>query len=264
MRFVVSLAVALAIAGSAVQPSAAEPVPERATGIWSMAECGGDGLTLLLNTNAALMLETHREQAWVAVARADWLAGSVVLTMEGEVRELIIPQLDGLQSCAALPVGFSVMFAESITVFRELDELEAGCLSEETSAAGCIALVFELVDLSEDGVFSKAELSRAVRAASFFVSYWANVEDSQNPFVPVEKLSTAWLLASALGPFVATNLIDSYDFDGDGRLSLKELLQDRLPEEGIQGLVAGVAAQVPPNMVSGLMRTVNGVLGALR
>ena len=264
MKFVVSLVAAIVIAVAAVQPSAAEPVPERATGIWSMTECGGDGLTMLVHTNAALLLETLGEQAWVAVARAEWLAGFVVLTMEGGVGELMLPPLDELQRCSALPVEFSVMFAESIAVFRELDALMARCLGEEMVAAECVALVFELVDVSEDGSFSKAELSRAVRAASFFVGYWANIEDSQDSFVPMEKLSMAWFVASALGPLVARNLIDSYDFDEDGRLSLEELLQDRLPEEGIQGLVAGVAAQVPPNMASGLMRTVNSVLEALR
>ena len=138
------------------------------------------------------------------MARAEWLAGSVVLTMEGDVGELMLPPFDEFQGCAALPAEFSVMFAESITVFRELDAFGARCLSDEMAAAECIPLVFELVDVSEDGAFSKAELSRAVRAASFFVGYWADVEESQDPFVPVEKLSMVWFVASAVGPLVAT------------------------------------------------------------
>lgn len=264
MRNVMSLAVAVAIAASVAQSSAAEPVPDRATGIWSIQECGGDGLTVLVEENVALMFETSGEQTRVAMVRAEWLAGSVVLILEDEAEELVLPPPDGLHRCAALPVGFSLIFAESVAVLREFGELEGRCAGATVSEAQCGALVFELIDVNEDGVFSKAELSRAMRAASFFIGYWINVDETQDPLVPMEKLSVAWFAASVLGPFVATNLIDSYDFDGDGRLSLKELLQDRLPEQGIEGAAAGLAVQMPPEMMSGLMRTVNGLLGALR
>lgn len=260
MKLILSLVAAIVIAVSAALPSAAEPVPERATGIWSAAECGENGLTVLVDANAALTFETREEQVAVAVAQAEWLAGSVVLTVEGEEGELVLPPLDSLHRCDALPVGFSIVFAESVTVFREIDKFKARCASDEASAAQCVALVFELIDVSKDGVFSKAELSRAVRAASFFVGYWVSVEESQDPFVPVETLSVAWFAASVLGPFVAANLIDSYDFDGDGRLSPTELLQDRSPDEGIQGL----AANAPHEIMSGLMRTLSGLLEALR
>ncbi len=264
MKVVVYLASAIAIAVSAALPAAAEPVPERATGIWSIAECGGDGLTVLVDENAALVFETQGEETKVALARTDWLADFVVLTMDGEAGELVLPPLDGLHRCAALPLGFSLMFAESVTVLRRSDELKASCAGEQVAAAQCVALVFELIDISEDGVFSRAELSRAVRAASFFIGYVVNVEETKNPFVPMKKLSVAWLAASVLGPFIAANLIDSYDFDGDERLSLKELLQDRSPDQGIEGVAAGLAAKVPPGMMSGMMRTVNGLLGTLR
>ena len=267
MRFVVFLAVAIVIAVSAVQPSAAEPtvpVPDRATGIWSTAECGGDDLTVLVDKKAALMFETRGKQTRVAMVRAEWLVGSVVLTMDDNGGEFVLPPLDGLQRCSVLPVGFSLMFAESVSVLRAFNEIETKCAGKEVAATQCIALVSELIDVSEDGVFSRAELSRAVRAASFFIGYWINVEEMQDPLVPVEKLSLAWLTASVLGPLVATNLIHSYDFDGDGRLSLKELLQDRSPEHGIEGVADGLAVMVPLGIKSDLIKTVNGLLGMLQ
>lgn len=261
MKLVSYLAAALAIAAAIVSPASAEPVPDRATGIWSLAECGGDGLTVLLNSNTALMVDAQEEHATVAMARAEWLSGSVMLTMEGKPEELVLPPLplDDFERCDAPPFIFSLLFAESVTMFREVDDIEARCTGEDVDAAPCVALVFGLIDISEDGVFSKAELSRAVRAASFFIGYGLAVEESQSPFVPMEKLSVAWFAASLLGPFVATNLIDSYDFDGDGLLSLKELLQDRTSEEGIHGVAAGLAAEVPPEMMSGLMKAANGL-----
>ena len=264
MKVFMCLAVVIAIAVSVTQPSAAEPVPDRATGIWSIAGCGGDGLTVLVDNNAALMFETGGEQTNVAMARAEWLVDSVVLTTEGEVGELVLPPLDGLRRCSVLPGGFSLMFAESVAMLRQFDEIETRCTGEEMAAAQCVALAFEFTDVSEDGVFSRAELSRIVRAASFFIGYSINVKETQDSYVPLEKLSVAWFAASVLGPLVASNLIDSYDFDGDGRLSLKELLQDRSPEQGIEGVAAGLAAKVPPEMMSRLTRTVNGLLGALQ
>ena len=109
MKVVVYLATAIAIGISAALPAAAEPVPERATGIWSIAECGGDGPTVLVDENAALVFETQGEETQIALARSDWLAGFVVLTMDGEAGELVLPPLDGLQRCAALPLGFSLV-----------------------------------------------------------------------------------------------------------------------------------------------------------
>ena len=69
-------------------------------------------------------------------------------------------------------------------------------------------------------------------------------------FLPLEELYFAQVAAAALGPFVATNLIDSYDFDGDGFLSLAELMQDRSPEKGFEGALAGVASGMAPEALA--------------
>ncbi len=269
MKRVSFLAAAVALAALAAPPAGAEPVPARATGIWSVAECGGDAPTMLVKSNFALVFEREGSQTRVAMARTEWSGSSIVLTMngltvDGETDEVVVPPLDSLQRCDALPTTFSFMFAEAVTVFGALDAIEARCAGGAVVAARCVALVFDLIDVSEDGEFSKAELSRAVRALSFFVGYGIAVEGSQDAFVPMEKLSVAWFSASLLGPYLAENLIDSYDFDGDGLLSLDELLQDRSPEGGVQGVAAGLAAKMPPAMMSGLMKAVNGMLGALR
>ena len=195
------------------------------------------------------------------------------MKVEGEKDDLVLPPLEGLRRCDAPPVFFSFMFAEAITAFKRIDEVEARCAGGKVVAARCVALVFGLIDVSGDGVFSRAELARALRAASFFVGYELAAKELQNAFVPMEKLSIAWLAASLLGPSAAENLIDSYDFDGDGRLSLKELLQDRSPQEGIQGVAAGLARKVPPKVLSGIMKPavmsgidkiMKGVFGLLR
>lgn len=186
------------------------------------------------------------------------------MTAEGEPDKLVLPPLGSLKRCDAPPVMFYLIYAEAITVFGQIDKIEERCAGTHIVTERCTALVLDLIDVSEDGVFSKAELSRAVRAASFFIGYRLAVEESRAAFVPMERLSIARFAASLLGPFVAGNLIDSYDFDGDNFLSLKELLQDCSPEEGIEGIAAGLVAQLPPDMMSGIMKTVDGLFGLMR
>ncbi len=256
MKRVLSLTVLLAVVVGAL-PAVAEPVPRHAAGIWSVGECGGGGLSVLA-------IEGRGQQARVAVAGAEWLGGSVVLATGGAEGELVLPPLGSLHRCDALPSAFSLMFAESIAAFGEIREIEQRCATGKSGAARCVALAFDLIDVSGDGRFSKAELSRAVRAASLFVGHRVVAERSRDPWVSLESLSVAWVSASLIGPFLATNLIASYDFDGDGLLSLKELMQDRSPEQGLQGVAAGVAAGLPPGMTSGLMSFANDLVELLR
>ena len=236
-RTVYSIA-AIALAVLVMSSAGAEPVPEDATGNWSIENCDS-GPRVLVTSNAALVFEGGDQKTAVAVARAEWAAGSVVLDIENEAEELILPPTDDLQRCPAPPIFFSMMFAESVSLFRRMDEIEAVCAGGKASMP-CVALVFDLIDVSDDGMFSRAEISRATRAASFFVGYSIAVSELKNAFVPVEKLSVAWLSASLIGPAVAANVVSSYDYDGDDRLSLEELLQDRTPEEGIRGIATGL------------------------
>ena len=263
-RFTVIAAV-FALFVSAVPPAAAAPVPERATGIWSVGKCGGEAPTLLMGSNDALIFEPLSNRIDVAMARTEWFEGTILVTLVGESKKTILPPLDDMKRCEAPPIRFSLMFAESAAIFWRLSEIEKRCAGGKGGGSRCAAYAFDLFDVSDDGRFSKAEISRAIRAASFFVGYRLAVNETGKAFVPLEQLSIAWVAASLLGPTVAANLIDSYDFDGDGFLSLEELLQDRLPEAGIEGVAAGLAANLPPKMISGLMKSMSGLFfGLLR
>ena len=117
MKLVTFLATVSAVVALAGLPARADPVPDRVTGIWSVTACGGGGLTVLLESNATMMFEGQGERSRVAMARAEWLAGSIVLTIEGETDELVLPPLDNLARCDTAPVSFSLLFAEAITFF---------------------------------------------------------------------------------------------------------------------------------------------------
>ena len=257
-----SLAAGLAALALSAPPAEGEPVPEHATGIWSLAGCGGHGLTVLVSPNAALMVESEGGKSQVALAEAEWAAGSFALTMDGE-DVLILPPLGSLERCDALPGSLPMVFAEALAVFKRLDDLGAPCRGKQGIGARCIAAAFDLIDVSGDGRFSPAEISRALRAAAFFIGHRMIAAEKSTSFVPLEDLYVAQLAASVLGPVVAANLIASYDYDGDGLMSPGELMQDRSPEEGLEGVVAGVAAGMAPEALSAIMKSASGLLGSL-
>ena len=249
----------------AVLPAGAEPVPDRATGIWSLGGCGSAALTVLVNTTGALVIETEDTTSYVALAKAEWAAGSLVLTPEG-ADDMVLPPLTQFQRCNFLPPSMAVPFAEAIAVFKRMDEVEEACLGNATNVARCIAVAFDVIDVTGDGLFSQAELSRGLRAAGFFLGYHWAVDKQRgaaggaaaprpHAFVPLENLYVGQFAGTALGPFIASNLIQSYDFDGDGFLSLGEVMQDRIPETGLEGILANTALQLSPAALSAFLKS---------
>ena len=62
------------------------------------------------------------------------------------------------------------------------------------------------------------------------------------------------------GSFVIGNLVRSYDYDGDGFLSLEELMQDRLPD-ALVGIVGGLASAGALSTLDGALRALPGLMG---
>lgn len=247
--------VALALSGL---PSAAEPQPERATGIWSTIDCGRGGLTLLVNSHAALMIKGQGLETRVAIVPAEWTDEAIVLKIKGEERNRSL-LLDNLKRCDALPGSISVLPADVVAVFGQLGGIVALCRDMESITTKCVTTVADLIDVTGDGVLSRAELRQAMRTASFFIAYGGLAARQQEAFVSLDNLLIAQLAASALGPFVVAHLLDSYDSDGDAAVSLEELLQDRSPEQAVQGILANLIAAAPPAVVSALTNSVPGL-----
>ncbi|MDD9999402.1 MAG: EF-hand domain-containing protein [Rhodospirillaceae bacterium] len=246
-----------------VMPTRAEPVPSRLSGVWSLGNCDGDSVTIMVNSNAALVVEKQQGKATVAVSQAEWHGGSMVLTMMNE-GELLLPPMNQLEECDSLPGVLPVLFAEMVAVFGRIDEINDACLGDEGITAHCVAGAFSIIDITGDGRFSHAEISRAVRAAGFFVGHGLISDERKTAFVPVEELYLAQVAATALGPFIAANVIQSYDFDGDGFVSLAEFMQDRSPQKGLEGALANVATSMAPEALSAVMKSLTGLAGLFK
>ena len=237
--------------------STTELAPENTTVIWSTAACGKDGLTLLVNARFALMIEGEGLATRLAVVPAERVGGSLILRVKGEAHERVL-SVDSLKPCDALPGAMSLLLADVVSVFSELDDFVTLCRRMESITTRCVAVVSDLIDVTGDGKFSRAELRQAMRAASFFIAYQGIAAGQREAFVSLDKLLVAQLAASAVGPFVVNHLIGSYDSDGDDAVSPEELLQGRPPEQALQGILAGLAAKAPPAVVSLLVGSIPG------
>lgn len=244
--------VALALSGPL---SAAEPVPEQATGIWSTMDCGRGDLTLLVNSHAALMIKGEGLQTRIAIVPAVWADEAITLRVKGEERNRSL-LLRNLKQCDALPGSMAVLLADVVVVFGQLGDVIALCRHMESVTTDCATTVADLIDVTGDGTFSRPELRQAMRVAGFFVTYRGVAAEQREAFVSLGKLYIARLTASVLGPFVVTHLIDSYDADGDAAVSPEELLQGREPEQAVQGILADLTAHAPPAALALLMKSI--------
>ena len=257
MRWSTFLIAGLALLLLSGSSSTAEPPPEEATGIWSTAGCSQDGLTLLVNSRIALMIEGKGLATRVAVAPVEWVGGSLILKVKGEAHERVL-SVDSLEPCETLPGSMSLLLADVVVVFGKLDDFVTLCRRMDGITTRCVAVVTDLIDVTGDGVFSRAELRQAMRATSFFIAYRGIAARQREGFVSLDKLLISQLAASTIGPFVVTHLIGSYDSDGDDSLSPEELLQGRSPEQAIRAILAELAAKAPPAVVSMLVGSIPG------
>ena len=237
--------------------STAELAPQKTTGIWSTAACGKDGLTLLVNSRIALMIEGEGLATRVAVVPVEWVGGSLILRVKGEAHERVL-SVDSLKPCDALPGSMSLLLSDVVTVFGELDDFVTLCRRVDSITARCVAVVTDLIDVTGDGMFSRPELRQAMRAASFFIAYQGIADQQRDAFVSLDKLLISQVAASTIGPFVVTHLIDAYDSDGDDSVSPEELLQGRSPEQALQDILTGLAAKAPPAVVSLFVGSIPG------
>ncbi len=241
------------IFGVSISPSGAEPIPEFAIGIWSVSDCEGEGITVQVNSSSAILVESKETKTKVALAEAEWNAGNIVLIMENQNSDIVLPSLDGLRQCDVLSGRLSVMFAEAVAIFKHLDRFDAHCKGKDRAGRHCLEVISNMIDISGDGAVSQAEISRLLRATSFFIGYRLLTSERSVAFVPLEDMFIIQLTASTLGPYIADNLIASYDYDGDGKLSIQELTQDRGEDEGVTGIFSSEVSDMAPEIWSVLL-----------
>lgn len=253
----------------APQPAIQAPVPEPLRGPWYQGACADPSAALHLTARAAVRLpdngparlirfsQSRVQEGWTLGTGRGAEAPRILLRGSAEALETAEPEpklrddrlpgetpIQAWHRCPAAPPGLAALHGEGVAFLSSLEALEAACGPAAPSPDSCVAAVIREGDVSGDGKLSVAEIARLVRGASWLL---AAAEDA----TPETVLATGGggLLA---GVAMGRLLMESLDYDGDGKLSAAELAQDRLgfgratgQAEGrpvrMQGLQEGVA-----------------------
>jgi hypothetical protein len=263
LLLLLALPLPAAAQGGGPQGAAAVPpgIPEALRGTWfGGASCARPEALLFLTARAALRLPAEGApvlQRFATVARAPggWTVGTAPgpegrrLALRGpagaegletaepaaKTRDDRLPGegagLRRWQRCPQVPAATAALHAEGVAALAALEHVEAAC---DAGAAihPCLAALHVQAAVTGDGLLSLAELARLARGAAWIA---AAQEGRAVDAGPAGDAGRAALAA-------ARSLLEGLDYDGDGRLSLTELAQDRA---GF-GAATGTAQGQPP------------------
>ena len=228
-------------------------LPEGLRGTWVQGDCASPAALLQVTARAAARVPpagSGRLLRFTALREAGgWSIGTargaeaprLLLRPAGEALETAEPeakqrddQLPGAapvtrwQRCAAVPAALAARHGEGFALLAALEHLEAACAGE---AGACLGALVAQADVSGDGELGSAELARLARGLGWVVA----LQDGAT----AETLGAATGAAGLAGVLAARLLVESLDYDGNGRLSPAELGQDRAALGAARGTAAG-------------------------
>ncbi len=230
--------VLLACAG----PALAEGVPGGLRGTWSLGACAAPDALLHVTARSVVRLpldgparlvrfrSIREREGWTIGIGGGAEAPRVMLRADGDALETAEPdaktlddQLPGAgpptrwERCAAPPPILALLHGEGIAFLGALERIEAVC--QGGAATACLQEVVTVGDVSGDGLLGTAEIARMLRGAA-----WALAAQDGGAS---DSLAAAVGLGGIAALGAARLTVESLDYDGDGRLSVAELGQDR-------------------------------------
>lgn len=237
-----SLLPVLGMLAALAAPAHAQGVPEPLRGAWFAGDCADPQTMLVMTGRAAARIDAEAPSRLMRFREMREVAGWTLGTGTGPEapRLLFRPAPEGLETiepeaktrddrlpgdappsiwrrCTTPPTALLALHGEGVAFLAALEHLEAGC---GTSAPGaCAQAIIRVADVSGDGTLSSAEIARLARGAAWVVA--------------AQEGATQDILAGAVGAgalggvLSARMLLENLDYDGDGRLSVAELSQDR-------------------------------------
>ncbi|MFH5923209.1 hypothetical protein [Roseomonas xinghualingensis] len=224
------------------QPPAVS-IPENLRGAWFEGECAAPTALLALSARAAARIpaegtgrllrftESHNQSGWIVATARGAEAPRLMLRSAGGALETAEPanktrddRLPGdapvttWRRCPATPMTFAAQ-GEGIAFLGVVEVLEAACGPTGGSVPACAAALVRVGDVSGDNLISPAELARLFRGAAWLLSLNAGASPEISGLTNSAGVVT--------GVLAARLTVESLDYDGDGRLSARELAQDR-------------------------------------
>jgi hypothetical protein len=229
---------------AAPPPERFAAVPSALRGAWFSGECTAPQAMLQLTARSVARLPEAGPARLVRFIilqpRGEWLVGTgggaeaprlmlrgsagMLQTAEpdAKLRDERLPgdtPLMDWRRCPGHPAGFAMRHGEGIAMLGMLEALEAACAPPSGGVPGCVDSLILAGDASGDRLLSIAELARLVRGMAWVL---ATAEEATP-----ERLLVAQGGGLVAGVATARLMMDSLDYDGDGRLSAAELAQDR-------------------------------------
>jgi len=250
----------------------AQTLPERYAGVWVQGECSDAERVRLVNSLAVIDVlqrdgEPHLQILAINAARPGDQGVDLELAMaDGETFDSHFSMEgdrlnDYFARCDTPPPAVAWTLGEVVTLFDAAGRIHSRC--RDDAGAGCVIEIFRAIDVSDDGVLREAEIARVLRAVGFVVGYATN----ERVLVPVRDLLMPSAIGSMVAPTIASGMVANYDYDGDGGLSLDELLQDRGDRAGLVAALGSaevLAADISMDAAIGFIKTMAGpLLGSL-
>jgi hypothetical protein len=236
-------------------PATAQGVPEPLRGAWYAGACTDPQAMLVLTGRAAARIDAEAPARLLRFAStrevAGWTLGTAVggdaprlmLRAATEGLETVEPdaklrddRLPGDASpavwrrCPAAPPALAALHGEGVAFLAALEHLEAACAGGAPGA--CATAIVAQGDVSGDGKLSPAELARLVRGAAWVLA----AQEGATQDVLLGAVG-----AGALGGILTGRLlVESMDYDADGKLSAEELGQDAAAFARATGTPAGL------------------------
>jgi hypothetical protein len=244
MRKALLLAVALLASPAAAQPLPGVPEPLR--GAWFAGDCADPQAMLVLTGRAAARVDAETPAQLFRFRTMGETAGYTLGTATGpEASRLMFRQApEGLETiepdpktrddrlpgdaspqvwrrCAAPPAALAALHGEGIAFLAALEHLEAACGAgaRQVTPNACAEAILQQGDVSGDGLLTSAELARLARGAAWVAAAQGGATQ--------DEMAGAVGAGALAGTLAARLMLENLDYDGDGKLSAAELLQDR-------------------------------------
>jgi len=224
--------------------SYATDVPKQFRGTWAYPSCAQPIETVLLYHQAYLWIGSRgTELRGVSLAKAqpaDWTRVEdsngtpyfFKLNSPERLAETFLPRGATKQatptkdwgsvvyeSCKGqLPDELVLLHGEPVSLLNLIEDIAPWC---STDRARCVKALFNALDVSGNGSLSKAEIARAVRIGAYLAAV------SGNEYPSSAQLMGVNLAAIRMGPEISGAIIDSFDYDNSGGVSLSELSLNR-------------------------------------
>jgi len=229
----------------------ADKVPSQMQGIWATPTCTAaqdtlaffDGFYLWLGedetTLSGIELANSQPEEFTRLEESDGYPNFFQILPDGRLREAFLPEDAELtatpddtwattdyESCGGtLPSDKVLLHGEALAMLMVASRAQDACKQNQ---ATCATTLFTGIDVTGDGNLSTAELARLFRVAGYLAAV------SEDDGATDDDLATVLATSLPIAPLMASAIINSFDYDDNGALSLAEISQDRAA--GIEGL----------------------------